>query len=86
MDVRLHLAGRYLERLCDLLVTELLEVEQHQRHALVVGETADRLFEAIVPFRRSISSARDTCDSSVLSNVVSAPGVSSSLKNLQRAR
>ena len=40
-----------LERLRDLLVAELLEMEQHQRHALMIGEIADRLFETLAAIR-----------------------------------
>ena len=45
MDVRLHLAHGDPERARDLLITLLLEVEQHERHALVVRQLMERPLE-----------------------------------------
>ena len=50
MDVRLHLPEPNVERAGDLLVTHLLEVKQHQRHALMVGQPLQRGLEPLLRF------------------------------------
>ena len=87
MDVRLHLAERYAERLRDLLVAELFEVKQHQRHTLMIGKAADGLFEPLVPVRVSaLECAGHLRFERALVASSSASGASSSLKRRQRAR
>ena len=64
MDVGLDLAERRAERVGDFLVVQLFEMKQHQRHALVVGQRAERPFELFAQLRLSRSSACDSGDTS----------------------
>src|SRR5688572_19105320 len=45
MDVGLHLAERDAEQGRDVLVAHVLEMKEHQRHALMIGKTSERLVQ-----------------------------------------
>ena len=48
MDVGLHFRKRDAERLRDVEVAQLLEVKQHERHALVIRQVVERLLEPLI--------------------------------------
>ena len=88
MDVGLDLAERRAERVGDLLVVQLLEVKQHQRHALVIGQRPQRPFELLAQLRLlELSSDGENGRHQRVGVVGRRPsGRVSSLKNCQRAR
>src|SRR5215217_5208189 len=47
VNVRLHLAHRYAQRHRNLLVAHGLEVEEHERHALVIRKASKRALEML---------------------------------------
>ena len=47
MDVGLDLAERRAEGLGDFLIVQVFEMKQHERHALVVGQRAERAFQLL---------------------------------------
>ena len=59
MDVGLHLAQRDAERGGDVLIARVLEMEQHERHALVIGQPPERRSSSLALVSRlQLQSAR----------------------------
>src|SRR3954470_13523790 len=50
MDVGFYLAERYVQRFRNLLITQVLEMKEHERHALMFGQFAQRALELLLSF------------------------------------
>src|SRR5437762_801347 len=50
MEVGFHFAEGYVQRVGNLLITGVLEMKEHERHALMVRQRSNRMFQPFVPF------------------------------------